>query len=200
MVYSYNSGSWEEQAGVEVVALGLPDAEEGHEVIEEEGQAQAHDDFEAAVERAEAARHLQMGAMAGGGKHRQPTARSRPPTGARSRPRTGVGRSRPATGSRSRPLTPLEKSVEEAVVRQVRSRPQTPSAPTCPAEAASKTQRLSRQSTPTSRPSTAARLLEKQRAGLCIASSRGAEGVASSPGAGGWPWAAQRRFRVPWDA
>jgi hypothetical protein len=35
MVYSYSSGSWEEQAGVEVVALDPPDAEEGHEVIED---------------------------------------------------------------------------------------------------------------------------------------------------------------------
>jgi len=130
------------------------------------------------VERAEAVRNLKMHGSFSGGQVPSPTGGrashrpltwSRPPTGSRSRPMTSStgGGSRPITGSRSRPLTPLEQRVEDAVMRQVRSRPQTPSAPRQPAESdtkTGKTGRISRQATPTSRPSTAARLLEKQRA------------------------------------
>ena len=211
-VYSYNSGSWEEQTGVEVENLDPPEVEamEDHQddldsVIEEED---ANEEFDAAVAQAEArrtsahrfSRPNTSSLRLPSGRSRPLTARSslRPLTGSRSRPMTG-SRSRPPTGgsqgSRGRPLTPLEVTVEDALLKQVSSRPQTPVAPSDPAQS-DKRHKLDRNKTPPTsantvktpptsgkRPSTAARLLEKQKAAAAaVAAEKERMGISDAVG------------------
>jgi Ca2+-binding EF-hand superfamily protein len=208
-VYSYNSGSWEEQTGVEVENLDPPEVEATEDgddldsVIEEED---ANEDFDAAVAQAEARRtSAHRFSRPNTGSLRQPrsrplTARSslRPSTGSRSRPMTG-SRSRPPTGGCQglcgRPLTPLEVKVEDALLKQVSSRPQSPVAPSDPAQS-DKRHKLDRNKTPPTsantvktpptsgtRPSTAARLLEKQKAAAAaVAAEKERMGISDAVG------------------
>jgi len=200
-VYSYNSGSWEDQTGVEVENLdpsgheAMEDRDDLDSVIEEEDE---NEDFDAAVAQAEArrasvhklSRPSTSSLRLPSGRSRPLTGRSslRPHTGSRSRPIT-ASRSRPPTGgsggSRGRPLTPLEMNVENALLKQVRSRPQTPVAPSGPAES-DKKHKLGRDTTPPTsaqRPSTAARLLEKQKAAAAaVAAEKQRMGITDSAG------------------
>jgi hypothetical protein len=122
--------------------------------------------------------------------------RSRPVSAIRSRPSSAI-RSRPRTGSGfgSRPLTPLELTVEGALVQKVRSRPQTPIAPAMPAESDTRQKVVSADRTPQgSRPSTAQRLLAKQKAAAAavaaevqrLSGSRPDSGVASEKSEGSY--------------
>lgn len=193
VVYSYNTQLWEEQNGVVIIKLDPPDAADssnmGFEeavtedmddvhVIEEGDEGEESEDFDAAVAQAEARRDSAPNRIESAkpraslrmfsGKVRPLTSRQsfHPQTGSRSRPMTG-SRNRPRTGGtlEGRPLTPLERRVEDALVQQIRSRPKTPSAPSAPAESDNK-HKIGRGDTGSTskRPSTAQRLLEKQRA------------------------------------
>ena len=193
-VYSYNSNSWEEQHGVEVVSINPPEkdddtrsrgswgsrATEDVDTVIREGE---NEDFDAAVEQAEATRASRdPKSTRAKSSLRTVNGKARPLTGSsvqfqshapidtsHGRPRTqesGTRRlSTSSGGSRSRPLTPLEQMVEGALLSQIRSRPQTPQAPDSPAES-DKKHHIVRGNTPPAgrRPSTAARLLEKQKA------------------------------------
>jgi len=192
-VFNYNCASWEEQTGVEVVSLDRPDtiSDEFDPLLEQgefadfdtmivEGENE-HDDFDAAIEQAEAHRANAMNrSRPNTGSVRSPSGKARPMTGrsSRSSPAGGTGPMtgnslRPSTssrrqsmsGTRSRPLTPLERRVEDELVQQVRSRPQTPRPPSVPAQSDNKHKVIRGNTPPTGgkRPSTAVRLLEKQK-------------------------------------
>ena len=187
------------------------DAQLGH--ITEVPESATHDEFDSAVAAAEARGNQRAMPLYQSVAYlsRPATGASRPNTGARrssSRPTTGnLGRRtsagltrRPSTGGlRTRPrtghprlsgnmLSPLEVRVEEALVRQVLSRPQTPLAPVDPAEPDTKHKRERAGIPPTpgggDRPSTAQRLAAKQKAAAAAVAAERARLSSSTSGAG----------------
>ena len=114
MVYSYNSGSWEEQAGVEVVAL---DPESGLELRDEdvvfgasvEAVLEERSGFALATPRAPADASLAV------------------ETASLSMSNTDVNLSRGRFEPRVRPLSAQEAEVEKALAIEMRDRSQTPS-------------------------------------------------------------------------